>query len=344
MPWDGEWDELPAAHGAAIFFDLATIVGLFLVGRRLRRAPPDASEEERTAARLEGNGLGVILAFAWCAYPYTTYALQSNSNDSLVAALIVWAFVAFASPAGRGVLLGLASMAKFAPIVLAPLFAVGERGLVDRFRRDGEGFGLGSIVVFSVAFLGAIGLVLLPTIIDPGLSAFYDRTLENQLDRESPFSVWGQEPSLDWLQTVVRFGALALALALAFVPRRRSLTQVAALAAAVLIASQLGIDHWFYLYLPWFFALAVVGCSIRPSPPRLADSRRSRKPLWAFSRPSRVRIPPPPLRAGFGLPKRFLPVGWHGDLPIEQLLPVTTPSRSTFIRRVPWVTGSPSKA
>ena len=89
------------------------------------------------AARLEGNGLGVILAFAWCAYPYTTYALQSNSNDSLVAALIVWAFVAFASPVGRGVLLGLASMAKFAPLVLAPLFAVGERGLGDRFRRDG---------------------------------------------------------------------------------------------------------------------------------------------------------------------------------------------------------------
>ena len=214
MPWDGEWDELPAAHGAAIFFDLATIVGLFLLGRRLRRAPPDAlGGGARPRHGWRATGSGVILAFAWCAYPYTTYALQSNSNDSLVAALIVWAFVAFASPAGRGVLLGLASMAKFAPLVLAPLFAVGERGLVDRFRRDGEGFGLKSIVVFSVAFLGAMALVLLPTILDPGLSAFYDRTLENQLDRESPFSIWGQEPSLDWLQTVVRFGALALAVA-----------------------------------------------------------------------------------------------------------------------------------
>ena len=153
----------------------------------------------------------MILAFAWCAYPYTTYALQSNSNDSLVAALIVWAFVAFASPAGRGVLLGLASMAKFAPLVLAPLFAVGERGLVDRFRRDGEGFGLKPMVVFSVAFVGTMALVLLPTIIDPGLTEFYDRTIENQINRESPFSIWGQEPSLDWLQTVVRFGALGLA-------------------------------------------------------------------------------------------------------------------------------------
>lgn len=259
MPWDGEWDELPAAHGAAIFFDLATIVGLFFLGRHLGRAPPDASEEQRTTARREGNGLGVILVFAWCAYPYTTYALQSNSNDSLVAALIVWAFVAFASPAGKGALLGLASIAKFAPVVLAPLFAVGERGLVERFRRDGEGFGLGGVLLFTVAFLTTCVVVMLPTILDPGLSAFYDRTLEKQLNRESPFSIWGQEASLEWLQTVVRFGAVGLALLLAFVPRRRSPTHVAGLAAAVLIASQLGVDHWFYLYIPWFFGVAMVG-------------------------------------------------------------------------------------
>ncbi len=88
MPWDGDWDELAAGHGAAIFFDLATIVGLFFLGRRLRRPSPDDSDEEAAAAKAEGTGLGVILAFAWCAYPYTTYALQSNSNDSLVAALL----------------------------------------------------------------------------------------------------------------------------------------------------------------------------------------------------------------------------------------------------------------
>ena len=39
----------------------------------------------------------------------------------------------------------------------------------------------------------------------------------------------------------------------AFVPRRRTLAQIAALAAAVLIALQLSVDHWFYLYIPWFF-------------------------------------------------------------------------------------------
>ncbi len=101
-----------------------------------------------------------------------------------------------------------------------------------------------------------------------GCQTFYDRTIENQIDRESPFSIWGQEPSLDWLQTVVRFGALGLAVAVAFVPRRRTLTQLAALAAGVMIASQLGIDHWFYLYLPWFFGLALVALAPtgRPAP------------------------------------------------------------------------------
>jgi hypothetical protein len=261
LPWSGEWDELPAAHGAAIFFDLATIAGLFFLGRRLRRAPPDASEDKRHDARLEGNGLGVTLAFAWCAYPYTTYALQSNSNDALVAALIVWAFVAFSSPAGRGGLLGLASMAKFAPLALAPLFATGERGLLARLRRDGEGFALRELLVFSLVFVATMAIVLIPTILDPGLSTFYDRTIENQLDRESPFSIWGQEPNLDSLQPTAKALALAIALLAAFVPTRRSLTELAAFASSILIASQLGIDHWFYLYIPWFCALMFVALS-----------------------------------------------------------------------------------
>ena len=245
LPWDGEWDELPSAHGAAIFFDLATIAGLFMLGRRLG-----------------GANLGVILSFAWCAYPYTAYALQSNANDSLVAALLVWAFVVFASPAGRGALLALASMVKFAPLALAPLFAAGERGLADRLplrRPDGgrlAALGARPLIVFTAAFALTATLVLAWPAADPGLATFYERTLENQLDRESPFSVWGQEASLDWLQTAVRIGALALAIAVAFIPRRRTLPQLAALSAAVLIASQLGIDHWFYLYLPWFAGLA----------------------------------------------------------------------------------------
>ena len=56
-----------AAHAAAITFDLLTMLGLFFLGRRIR-VPT-----------------GVVLAYLWAAYPFTLFALSSNSNDSLVA-------------------------------------------------------------------------------------------------------------------------------------------------------------------------------------------------------------------------------------------------------------------
>ncbi|MFL5884622.1 MAG: hypothetical protein ACJ77M_06090, partial [Thermoleophilaceae bacterium] len=85
-----------------------------------------------------------------------------------------------------------------------------------------------------------------------GVRELYDRTVGYQASRASPFSVWGLYPALHWLQTVAKVLAAGLALAVAFVPRRRSLAQVAALGAAVLIAVQLTVNHWFYLYIPWF--------------------------------------------------------------------------------------------
>ena len=44
-------------------------------------------------------------------------------------------------------------------------------------------------------------------------------------------------------------------------PRRRDVVGLAALSAAILIALQIGVTHWFYLYVPWFFpfvAIAVI--------------------------------------------------------------------------------------
>jgi hypothetical protein len=34
--WSGTWDDLPAAHAAAIAFDVLTLLGLMLLGRRIR--------------------------------------------------------------------------------------------------------------------------------------------------------------------------------------------------------------------------------------------------------------------------------------------------------------------
>ena len=71
---------------------------------------------------------------------------------------------------------------------------------------------------------------------------------------------------------------VAGALLVAFVPRRKSILQLAALTAAVLIGFELVLTHWFYLYIPWFFpfvAFAVLSTSC----PRPAGSLRSR-PRW----------------------------------------------------------------
>ncbi|MBA2240147.1 MAG: hypothetical protein H0W09_02700 [Solirubrobacterales bacterium] len=299
LPWSGEWDELAAGHAAAIGFDLATILALFFLGRALARRHREAGDQgagdgwgraSRKQAsdaerRHHGNRLGAILVFAWVAFPYSTYALQSNSNDALVAALLAWSLVAFASPAGRGALLATASMVKFAPLALAPLYAAGERGLLERIRPREQIGGqmwrprLLAPLAFAGAFALVTGLLLVQPALEPGLAQFYERTVASQLERESPFSVWGQEPSLAGAQTAAKLAAAALAVLVAFVPRRRSLGQIAALSAAVLIASQLALDHWFYLYIPWFLVGTLVALvSASPAPPgaQLTAVRASR--------------------------------------------------------------------
>jgi hypothetical protein len=115
-----------------------------------------------------------------------------------------------------------------------------------------------SAIAFSLVFCAIVALLTLPFLPDGGLREFYDRTLGYQASRSSPFSVWGLAPSLDFLRPVERVAAAALAVAVAFWPRRKTPVQVAALAAAVLIAVQLGATHWFYFYVVWFLPLVLV--------------------------------------------------------------------------------------
>jgi hypothetical protein len=234
LPFHGEWDSLPAAHAAAIAFDLLTALGLLALGRRLRAGP-------------DGRALGVAMSFAWLAYPFTLYTMNANADDSLIAATMVGAMLAIASPAGRGVMVALGTAAKFGPGAVAPIFATGTGE-----RR------LRSVIIFGLVFAALLAVIFLPFVPDGGLRELYDRTLGYQASRSSPFSIWGLAPSLDFLQTWVRAGAAVLALALAFYPRWRSPLQVAALAAAVTVAVQVGATHWFYFYVVWFLPLVLV--------------------------------------------------------------------------------------
>jgi len=233
LPWKGTWDSVPAAHAAAITFDLLTIVGLMLLGATLRPGR-------------QGRQLGLALSFAWAAYPFSLLALQENTNDLMIAALLVLSLAALRSPPGRGALLGLAAAAKFAPLAIAPLLATGTGQ--DRTR---------SRLRFGVAFAVVCVVATVPFIPDGGLRELYDTTIGYQLGRGSPFSLWALHPSLDWMQTLLKVGAVALAAAVCFFPRERSPRQVVALAAAVMIAVQLPATHWFYFYLAWIAPLVL---------------------------------------------------------------------------------------
>jgi hypothetical protein len=259
LPWSGAWDDLPAAHAAAICFDLLTMLGLLVLGWRLR---PGSGRGWQS----EGTALGVALAFAWAAYPYTLFSMNSNANDTLVAMLVTWALVALASPALRGGLVALAAAVKFAPLALAPLFATAG------------GARLRGPLVFLAVLAAVLAASFLPFLPDGGLREIYDRTLGYQAGRDSPFSVWGLEPGLGWLHTGVKAGAVGLALLLAFLPRRKDAVQVAALAAAALIAVQLAAEHWFYLYIVWFLPLALVALFAAQRGPEAPARAPAREP------------------------------------------------------------------
>ena len=98
----------------------------------------------------------------------------------------------------------------------------------------------------------------IPLLPDGGFRELYDRSLGYQASRGSPFSVWGQAPSLHALQTLTKLVAIGLAAAFFFVPRRRSTVQLAALGAALLIAVQVTANHWFYPYAVWFAPLVLI--------------------------------------------------------------------------------------
>ena len=226
-------DDLPAAHAAAIAFDLLTLLGLFLLGRRIR-----------------GPTLGIVLAYAWAAYPFTLWALSSNVNDTLVGMLLVYALLAIASPAGRGVLAALAGLTKFIPLALGPLFL---RGRGPSWPRPGQ------VAVYVLAYGLTLAVAMLPVLLDSNLPRVLAR-----LDRL---------PGRAYL-AVLRMGAVGRA-GLRAAPgagrrdraRDRGCVRASGSAAwwrsrrwaaAVVIAIELAASYWLYSYIVWFFPVAAI--------------------------------------------------------------------------------------
>ena len=267
----------PANYYAYVPFELALpVVGQ--LGRPAGRARGDGRvrpDHDRPASSSSGAGsgpgpagtrLGTILAFAWAACPYTAYALESNSNDILVSALLVGALLLIDSVRRPG-----GDDRRWRALPSSPRsrsrrcsrLACGPRRRsrraasagcwrcrVRRRRRSSR----------SPSPLTAAALLAGPAV-DPGLG---DVLASNGRDARriarSPFSVWGQVPSLGWLRLWSRSRWRAWRSAVAFVPRRRDLRQVAALGAAIMIG---GRAHARPLVLPLHPVVLPASCSSR---------------------------------------------------------------------------------
>ena len=103
--WTGKWDELWAAHATSLLFDGLCLLGLALVGWRFG-----------------GSRLAAVLAFAWAAYPFTLYVSNSNTNDAIMPAFLIWGFWLASSAWARGAAVALAGWDEVArPAAGSPL-------------------------------------------------------------------------------------------------------------------------------------------------------------------------------------------------------------------------------
>ena len=245
--YSGEWDFLPAAHALTLFSFVAGAMALFITGYRL-------SGREGAAA----------LIFAWAAFPYTVYATNNNTNDIIVAAIAALGLAAAASPIARGASVAAGFAVKLYPLILGPLWIS-----YDGLKRK-------PIVDFVLGGAGVVLLTFWVVLLDghpfKAFEVFYERTLDFQGDRVSPWTIYTQVPQSSFLQKPVMAGVIFLGLLVAFVPRRKSLRRLAALSAALVIAFQLTVNYWFYAYIVWFEPFVFVALLLATNEKTALDS------------------------------------------------------------------------
>jgi hypothetical protein len=251
--WSGKWDKLPAARFTTILWDLLCLGGLWLFGNRVG-----------------GRRYAALFAFAWAAYPFTQYVSNSNTNDSIVPAFLIWGLWLASSPVARGAAAALSGWSKLATLIVAPLWMSYPRLTRAKVVRFVACYAIVTVLVFSMVLLEPNPL--------HGLRVFEQRTFAPQLGRESPFSLWDWRqyhakgiPDLHRVQQVLEAIVVAASLAVTFLPRTKSLLQLTALTGMLIAGFELVLTHWFYLYIPWFFPFVIAAMLIPrvevPSPP-----------------------------------------------------------------------------
>ncbi len=265
---------------ATLFFDLLTTLLLFLLGRRVR-----------------GPGFGVLLSYAWLAFPLSVYADELAANDALVAAALAGALLASCRPARRGAALALAAWSKLGSVALVPLLALhrppgGRRAAA----RCAAAFALVSAALFA------------PALAHSSPAELVTRTFGFQLTRPDANSIWeqlgpdGLLGGASWAPTLggaLRGVCAALAGGLVVVlmleRRPRGTAALAAACAAILIALVACAGYFSFAYVLWFAPLAMLAslaemhaaapaAPARAPRPRRAPMRRPRRALPGRSR------------------------------------------------------------
>ena len=167
----------------------------------------------------------------------------------------------------RGIFSALAGWTKFAALLVVPLWATYPDGLHVSRRRLAAFVG-----GFVLATAAAFSILLLEPNLGHAARVFWDRTVSWQISRDSPFSIWDWRqyhakglPDLKLVQRVLEVLVVLAAVVFAFVPRRKSPLQLAALTGVLLLGFELVLTHWFYLYIPWFFPF-VAYATLAPAP------------------------------------------------------------------------------
>jgi hypothetical protein len=168
---------------------------------------------------------------------------------------LIFGFWLASSPVGRGVFGALSGWTKFASLIVAPLWATYPG------RRPSGRF----LSAFAATTLAVFSVVLLEPSAGHELRVFWHRTVAWQVGRESPFSLWDWRqyyargiPNLHRVQQVLQVLLVVGAVAAAFLPRRKSPLQLAALTAALLAGFEAVQTYWLYTYIPWFFPFAAI--------------------------------------------------------------------------------------
>jgi hypothetical protein len=223
---------IDAARLASIVAHLAVVLALVFIGRW----------------HFGDQQIGIAMGTLYLLLPCTSYDV-ARVNHVFPAALILWAIAAYRRPGVAGALMGLACGTLFFPVFLLPLwFAFYDRRGVVRFGIALAG--VAAVLVGSLAFTsGDVASFRNQTMgaIDWGALSFRD-------DDSGGF--WRPEMAAYRIPVFVAF--IVGTVVLAAWPRKKTLEQLIAHSAAIIVATQFWYPQRGGVYTLWYVPLLLV--------------------------------------------------------------------------------------